>query len=128
MSLWQTLGGAFQLAFGQAGLSVVQARTLVNIVPVLAVGLLSLIAIRRTTLMFTLYASGLLYLALASPDPNGNNWVKSDGRYMLAAAPIFLLLSDWTDRRPWLDMLLVTGGMLVQALLAAAFLRNGGVN
>jgi hypothetical protein len=126
--LWQTLGGAAHLAFGQPGLSDMQARALVNLVPVLAVGLLSLIAIRRTPLMFTLYTCGLLYLALASPDPNGNNWVTSDGRYMLAAAPMFLLLSDWADRRPWLDMLLVTGGMLVQALLAAVFLRNGGVN
>ena len=38
----------------------------------------------------------------------------------------------WAERldgqTPWQDMLLVTGGMLVQALLAAAFLRNGRVN
>src|SRR5262249_50695679 len=108
--IWQTLAGAVHLAFGQPGLTDLQARTLVNLVPVIAVGVVSLIAIRRTPLMFTFYTAGLLYLALASPVADGVNWVTSDGRYMLAAAPLFLLLADWAHNRPWLDMLLVTGG------------------
>lgn len=126
--IWQTVAGAWHTAFDNPGLTDVQVRTLFNLVPLLLVLILTLVSIRRMPFAFTLYSLGVFYLAVAEPIPTMNNFVTSDGRYMLAAVPIFLLLGGWTKRRPWLDMLLVSGGFLTQALLAVTFLHGGGIN
>lgn len=128
LAIWQVFIGAFHTAFDHPGLTDVQVRTLFNVVPLLLVLILTLVSIRRMPFAFTLYALGVFYLAVAEPIPTMNNYVTSDGRYMLAAVPIFLLLGQWTERRPWLDLLLVSGGFLAQALLAVTFLHGGGIN
>lgn len=125
--IWETLWLGTQNALAP-GLTDAQARTLINLVPVLAFAVITLIAIRRSPLMLTLYTLGVLYLSLASPVVTNGSYVTSDGRYMIAAVPVFLILARWTERRPWLDLLLVSGGFLVQAMLALVFLRNGYIN
>ncbi len=125
--IWDTIWLATQTAL-TPGLTDVQARTLVNLIPVLAFAVITLVAIRRSPLMLTLYTLGVLYLSLASPVVTNGGYVTSDGRYMLAAVPVFLLLAQWTERRPWLDLLLISGGFLVQAMLALVFLHNGFIN
>ena len=111
-------------------LSDLQAQQLVNLAPPIVFILLALVGMRRTPLAFTLYTFGIIYLSLASPigTPGAHNTLNSVGRYLVVAAPIFLLLGSWIKRRPWLDMLLTSGGFLIQAMLALVFLRNGLVN
>lgn len=125
--IWDTLWHAAQNVIAP-GISDAQARALVNLIPVLAFAVITLVAIRRSPLMLTLYTLGVLYLSLASPVVTNNSYVTSDGRYMLAAVPVFLILARWTEHRPWLDLLLVSGGFLVQAMLALVFLHGGYVN
>ncbi|HEX8034607.1 MAG TPA: mannosyltransferase family protein [Ktedonobacterales bacterium] len=107
-----------------------QAALLFNLVPSLVVIALTLAAIRRTPLAFTLYSGGVVYLSLASPavGPGVLDILHSVGRYLVVAAPVFLLLALWSERRPWLDMLLTSGGFLIQAILALVYLHNGPVN
>jgi hypothetical protein len=50
-----------------------------------------------------------------------------EGRYVMAAVPLFLLLGRWMVRRPWLEMLVVGGGFMLQALFLGFFLRGGWV-
>lgn len=127
MPIWQTVWLATQNVFAP-GLTDLQARTLVNLIPVLAFAVITLVAIRRSPLMLTLYTLGVLYLSLASPVVTNRGYVVSDGRYMLAAVPVFLILARWTERRPWLDLLLVGGGFLLQAMFALVFLHNAYIN
>jgi hypothetical protein len=106
-----------------------QARLLVDLAPLLLCALVTVVTIRRVPFAFTLYMLGVLYLAVAAPmldqqlgDPD---LFVSSGRFLLAAAPIFLVLGRWTARRPWLDLLVVSGGFLLQAVFAAFFLTGG---
>jgi hypothetical protein len=63
---------------------------------------------------YTLYMLALTYLVIASPITLGSpDLLMSAERYMLAAAPMFLLLGRWMGHRPWLDMLLVSGGLFL---------------
>lgn len=101
-----------------------QARTLVDLAPLLIVLALAVVVAKRMPVAFTLYLAAVLYLAISAPIPHRPDIFASAGRYMLAAAPIFLLLGRWTKGRPWLDLLLVSGGFMVQALLAASFLTG----
>jgi len=66
---------------------------------------------------------GLLALCMMSPIAIAQDVYISAGRYLLAAAPLFLLLGQWS-RRPWLDTLLVSAGFLVQGALAVQFLSG----
>ena len=123
-AIWQGVGNFLAAPM----LSDIQARLLVNLAPVLAFGVIAILGIRRLPLTLTLYTIGILYLSVASPILNNQDVLTSCGRYLIAAAPIFLLLGRWSERRPWLDMLIVSGGLLVQAMLALVYLRNGWVN
>lgn len=125
--IWETLWFGARNAL-TPGFTDAQARTLINLIPVLAFAVITLVAIRHSPLMLTLYTLGVLYLSLASPVVTNGSYVTSDGRYMLAAVPVFLILARWSERRPWLDLLLVSGGFLVQAMLALVFLHNGYIN
>lgn len=102
-----------------------QAMLLFTLVPVTALGVLTLVAARRAPVAFTLYSLGVLYLCLASPIVGSMDILSSDGRYVLTAVPLFLVLARWCEGRPWLESLLVTGGLLVQGILALVYLRNG---
>ncbi|HKV83399.1 MAG TPA: mannosyltransferase family protein [Ktedonobacterales bacterium] len=125
---WTALWTGFTNFLSAPMLSDIQARLLVNLAPVLVFLVIAIIGIRRLPLMLTLYTFGILYLSMASPILNNQDVLTSCGRYLIAAIPIFLLLGQWAERRPWLDMLIVSGGFLVQAMLALVYLRNGWVN
>lgn len=76
---------------------------------------------RRMPASFRLYSAGLFAVCLAAlflaPDT-----FRSPGPYLLAAAPLFLLLGRESARRPSVDMLLVGCGFLLQAALALVWL------
>lgn len=126
MAPWHTLWMALKDFVHAPAWTSVQALLLIDLAPVLALGVLTFVAIRRMPVAFTLYSLGVLYLCLASPIINKSNDVLvSDGRYVMVAVPMFLLLTQWSQRRPWLETLLVMGGLLVQAILALVYLHNG---
>ncbi len=125
--IWTTLVQCVQLVFALPPLSFWQMRLLVDLLPVLIFGTITLVCVRRQPLAFTLYMLGLLYLTVATPvtqrlepDP-----LFSAGRFLLVAAPMFVLLARWTANRPWLQLLLVSIGFMAQAILGAFFLTGG---
>ncbi len=102
-----------------------QARALADLVPLVGIVVLTLLGIRRQPVAFTLYLVGLLALTLYAPVPVAFDPFISAGRYLLVAVPVFLLLGRWMARWPALDLLVMVSGCMVQALLAAFFLRGG---
>lgn len=122
--IWQTLPAAIHRLLITPDWSYWQSRQLVDVLPVFAFGLLTLLTIRRMPFAFSLYTLGLIYLAIMSPMPSGPVLLISAGRFLVAAAPVFLLLARWTIRRPWLDLLLTSSGIFLQAILALLFLTG----
>lgn len=85
--------------------------------------ILTLATLRRMPFSFALYSVGLLLAGAAAlvfaPDA-----FRSPGVYLVAAAPLFLLLGRWSARRPGLDTILVVCGLLLQAALALVWLAG----
>lgn len=125
---WTALWRGVENFLSAPMLSDVQARLLVNLAPTLVFCVIAALGIRRLPVMMTLYTLGILYLSMASPILSNQDVLTSCGRYLIAAVPMFLLLGRWSERRPWLDMLIVCGGFMIQAILALVYLRNGYVN
>jgi hypothetical protein len=127
MPLIASVGDAVRQVFDMRPWTYWQARQLVDLAPVLIFGLMTLLNVRRMPFAFTLYMVGVLYLAIASPvlDSPDPDMLISAGRFLAVAAPMFLLLGRWCERRPWLDLLIVSGGFLLQAVLAGFFLAYG---
>jgi hypothetical protein len=121
---WQSLRMAAHTFRTAAPGSNDQMHLLVDYAPLALFALLTLFAVRRQPVSFTLYMLGLLYVCTASPIPSQQDVYASVGRYLLAAAPIFVLLACWSARRPWLETLLLGSGFMTQALLLAAYLAG----
>ncbi|HEX9058152.1 MAG TPA: hypothetical protein VF818_11540 [Ktedonobacterales bacterium] len=104
-----------------------QTRTLLDVLPVLALIVVTLVMVRRQPVSFTLYAAGLALLCLSSPIVIAQfpDALAGGGRFMLAAVPLWLALGRWCARYAWLDGLLVSGGFMLQAVLLA-FVVTGG--
>ncbi len=125
--LWHTVPLAIKQFTSLPLLSYYQARDLVDYGPLVLFTLITLVMLRRQPLAFTLYTAGLLYLAVATPilvsrDPD---MFQSAGRFLLTAIPVFLALGQWTRRHPALELLLIGGGFMLQAALAAYYLSGG---
>lgn len=125
MPPWQAYGLALANFAQTPAWTDKQASLLITLVPVTVLAVVTLVAARRMPVALTLYSLGVLYLCLASPIVGAPDVLSSDGRYVLTAIPLFLLLARWSERRPWLETLLVSGGLLVQGILALVYLRNG---
>lgn len=105
-----------------------QAHQMLDLIPLLAFATIAVVAARRIPLAYTIYTAGVLYLAIASPITVGYpDMLMSAGRYMLAAAPIFLIIGRWMGRYPWLDLLLTSIGFMLQGLLTLIFLLHGWI-
>ncbi len=105
--------------------SFLQARALADLALVAIFAVLTLAIIRRAPITLTLYLLGLLLLCVTTGVLTGSDPSLAAARYLLAAAPIFLLLGHWMERRPWLDLLVVFGGFAFQAIFAMIFLWGG---
>lgn len=103
------------------------ARNLVDLAPVVIIGIITLCSLRRMPVSFILYMLGLLYITIDLPVQIGQNTVQFDsaGRFLLLAVPIFLVLGRWSARFAWVEMLLVGGGFLLQAVFVSYFLAGG---
>jgi hypothetical protein len=125
--LWRTIPLAIHQFFGLAFLSVYQVRDLVDFGPIVVFALITLVMLRRQPFAFTLYMAGLLYLAVATPVLVSRypDMFQSAGRFLLAGIPVFLVMGRWTRSRPALELLLVGGGFLLQAVLVIYFLTGG---
>ncbi len=102
-----------------------QARALVDLAPIALCALLIVVIARRLPVYLTLYMAGLLMLSIASPRPDRIGIFVSAGRYLSMSVPVYIMLGRWSARRPWLDLLLVGGGFLAQAVLTTFFLTGG---
>lgn len=100
---------------------------LVDVVPLVFVGVVAIVTIRRIPASYSLYLAGLLLACLSSPILGAlfPEVFVSVGRYLLVAIPVYVVLARWTYRHPWLDTLFIGGGFAIQALLMA-FVLNGG--
>ena len=106
--------------------SPLQARTLLDLAPVIGGIIITLVAARRAPIAITLYLLGVLYILTAEPI-NYTDLFVSGGRYMLAAFPICVILAGWLRRSEWLLPALYWTGALLQAILAIFFLRHGWI-
>ena len=102
-----------------------RVRIFFDLAPVTALILIALLAFRRWPASLALYTFGLIALIVTSAVPSDYVPFNGEGRYVLLAIPMFLLLGRWMARRPWLDMLVVGGGFMLQALFLGYFLRGG---
>ncbi len=125
LPIWETLGRAITQIAQAPTWTDTQGHLLQNLLPLLAFTALAIVGIRRVPVAFTLYTFGVLYLSLASPVVTSLDVLTSVGRYLIAAVPVFVLLAQWVRGRPWLDMLIISGGFLVQGAFTLEYLRNG---
>lgn len=104
-----------------------QARLLVDLVPILVFAALTVASARRLPIAFTLYMAGALFVTLSSPIVGDFDPFISASRYLLAAFPAFILLGRWTRQHTWLHMLIMSGGFMLQGVLAGFFLMGGWI-
>lgn len=125
---WDSFPRAYQLFAHWTAWSYPQARMLVDTGPILLMIFLTLLTIRRMPVSFTSYMVGLIYLTIDSPVRIvGTPWVEFDssGRFLLLSVPIFLFLGRWSSRFAWVQMLVVGGGFLLEAVFATYYLTGG---
>jgi hypothetical protein len=101
------------------------ARMLVDELPVVVFGILTVFIARRLPLMYTLLMLGVLFSSVATPMVPSPLPFAAAGRYLLPAVPVYLLLGNWVRQRPWLDQLIIGGGMALQAVLVIFFINGG---
>jgi hypothetical protein len=105
--------------------SFLRVRIFFDLAPVVGLILVALLAFRRWPVSLALYTLGMIALLVTSAVPLDYDPFNAEGRYVLLVIPLFLLLGRWMVRRPWLEMLLVGGGFMLQALFLGFFLRGG---
>lgn len=127
MPPWVTLLRSAHSIFRAARFSFAQVRILIDLVPVIAAGILALLTVRRIPLAFTFYLAGTFLLSVASPIPGNFDLLVSSGRYLLACAPALIFLAPWVKRHPSVDMFLMAGGFMLQGILIVFFLLGGWI-
>lgn len=107
-------------------LSMLAARNLIDIAPFLVFAALVVLACarRQMSVAYLIYVLGVFYADLAVPRVGTTTPFGAMGRHMLLAVPVFLLLGKWSTRRPWLDMLIMSLGIVLQGALLVAVLHG----
>lgn len=123
--VWQALRIAAHNYLATPIWSPAEVRLLADLVPLGAFTLLTLASIRRMPVAYTLYMMGLLYLCVASPKLDDLDTFAAAGRYLIPAIPIFLLVGQWTGRRPVLVAMLTGVSVLLQLGLTWFWLTGG---
>lgn len=125
-TVWQSVSAIIGNMLHPPGASYFRVLLVVDIsAAVVSIGV-TLAAIRRLPVAFTLYMAALLYLLLTSPVPSRPEIIASSARYLLVAFPVVLILGDWTarTRRPWLLVAILSVGFVLQAIFAKMFLSG----
>lgn len=127
MMPWDTIGYTWQQFWALPPATFEQARVLIDVAPLVFVGIVTVATIRRIPASYSLYLAGLLLVCLSSPVVGAlfPEALVSVGRYLLAAIPIYIVLARWMHRYRWLDTLFIGGGFALQSLLMAFVLTGG---
>ncbi|HEU5349375.1 MAG TPA: hypothetical protein VFU63_12265, partial [Ktedonobacterales bacterium] len=124
MPIWATvarqIGNLFTTPLGER----VQALILIDLVALILFTAVTLVAIRKVPVAYTIYMAGLLYLATAMPTLRLPSIIDAAARFMLAAFPTWLLVGHWVQKRPWLDMFIVSVGFSLQVVFALLFMSG----
>ena len=122
---WQALADSWaylRAGGGHGGLAEIEA---LNLVALVAFGVVAVIAARRLPLAYALYAIPSLVLLCVQ-----ETWfspLMSDARYVLVLFPCFMLLAVWLAARPRLAIAWVALSALAQVLLFQFWVRWGFV-
>ncbi len=129
MPPWQTVSIVQTYFSGIPGWSFYQARFLVDLLPLLFCGVVTVVMARRWPVAYTLYMLVVLWLCLTAPTINGSFPfpLMSVGRYVLVAIPVYLTVTTWVTRHAWVEQIVANGGLMLQALLLAFYLRGGWI-
>lgn len=95
-----------------------------------AAAVLTAVLARRQPVSFTLYMTGLLLFCILAPtlSPYIHNPISGTGRFLTAAAPLFVGLAGLLRKESSMGLaLLIGGGVMVQGTLTAFFLAGGFV-
>ncbi|HEX6350464.1 MAG TPA: hypothetical protein VF160_13870 [Candidatus Dormibacteraeota bacterium] len=95
-----------------------------EVAAVLLFALLTLFALRRQPLSFTIYMAALIYLSVGSPIVTGPYYLQSAGRFLVVAAPAFLYAARRLQGRAWLEVPLLAISSGLQALFLGLFLAG----
>lgn len=125
--VWQTLAVMFQRFFSPHLLNPPDARLYLDGGIVILFLVITLLNLHRLPLLYSLYMLATIVLVLTAPIPHRTEVIPSAGRYMVAAVPVFLLLSRWMPKRPWLEALVIGGGFMLQALFVVIFLSGAWI-
>lgn len=124
MPPWRAVAYLGKVLGSPALLAYDEARTLIDLAPAIIFIMLTIVCARRMPVAFTLYMIAEFCLASGTQRPGFDFPFAATGRYLLPSVPLFLVLSRWTTRRPWLAMLLVGGGFMLPAAFTAFFLSG----
>lgn len=124
---WDAAQLGYHALQGAPAWSFVQSRILIDVAPVIVFGILTLVAIRLVPISFTLYMLSVMALLVTSVVPLDFDPFNAEGRYLIMSVPIFLLLGRWMGRYPWVNLLVVCLGFMLQALFTAYWLRGGWI-
>jgi hypothetical protein len=120
--LWLSIGGLLQGYAAEPAWSASYTGILLDVAPLVLFAILTLVSLRRLPVAYTLYMLALLACVVSMPTLGIPDVYRSAGRYLIAAVPVYLLLGRWARSRPWLDMLIISSGFLLQATLIIQWL------
>ena len=124
MPVWATLARAVGDLFAAPAGSGVQAMILIDLGAIVLFTAMTLATIRSAPVAYTIYMAGLLYLSSAMPILRHPSILDAAARFMLAAFPVWLVAGRWMEKRPWLDMLVVSLGFSLQTVCALLFMSG----
>jgi len=119
--LWRIAGGLVRRMLTFEPLGAAEAHLLLNVVPLAICLVVVAVSVRRMPFAFTLFVLGLAYISVSAPVLKTPELIESTSRFLLAAAPVFLVIGRWTVTRPALGYLWVASGFLVQGGLLTFF-------
>jgi hypothetical protein len=119
--LWRIAGGLVHRMLTFDPLGAAEAHLLLNVVPLAICLVVVAVSIRRMPFAFTLFVLGLCYVSVSAPVLRTPELIESTSRFLLAAAPVFLVIGRWTATRPALGHLWAATGLLVQGGLLTFF-------
>jgi hypothetical protein len=82
-----------------------------------------IVSIRRVPFAYTLYMAGLLYLVTAAPVTFVPDVLTGATRYLAGAIPVFLIVARWAGRRPWIETLVISTGIMLQGAITIAIFQ-----
>jgi hypothetical protein len=101
----------------------VDARGLLDVVPILLFLGVMVVGLRQLPLAYTLYGLAVIALSLTAPIPG--NWPLQSGiRYLLPAFPVFIVLALLGQRWPAIRTLLLYSWLPLQGILIFLFLHG----